>query len=180
MADLFPEDPSLVRFGHRFRIPTFDPCTVRTIISPNAQTRPKGSEFAMPSTEIEPVPNPAVLSAATGYVQSPKRALDNADSDAEQPARKLARGESPLKGAAGRRQQQRQRAEGYGSQVVAPPPKPLPRDITLLLSMIPNAATYPAQARLNPESMVALIRGIDPTRAMVQGGGYGGGYNYGR
>ncbi|KAI4758902.1 Suf-domain-containing protein [Aureobasidium sp. EXF-3400] len=180
MADLFPEDPSLVRFGHRFRIPTFDPCTVRTIISPNAQTRPKGSEFAMPSTEIEPVPNPAVLSAATGYVQSPKRALDNADSDAEQPARKLARGESPLKGAAGRRQQQRQRAEGYGSQVVAPPPKPLPRDITLLLSMIPNASTYPAQARLNAESMVALIRGIDPSRAMIQGGGYGGGYSYGR
>ncbi|KAI5237675.1 Suf-domain-containing protein [Aureobasidium subglaciale] len=181
MADLFPEDPSLVRFGHRFRIPTFDPCTVRTIISPNAQTRPKGTESAILSTEIEPVPNPAVLSAAAGYVQSPKRPLDNADSDAEQPARKLARGESPLKGAAGRRQQQRQRAEGYGSQVVAPPPKPLPRDITLLLSMIPNASTYPAQARLNAESMVALIRGIDPSRAMPQGGGYGGGnYNYGR
>ncbi|THY20125.1 Suf-domain-containing protein [Aureobasidium pullulans] len=180
MADLFPEDPSLVRFGHRFRIPTFDPCTVLTIISPNAQTRPKGADFAMPSTEAEPVPNPAVLSAAAGYVQSPKRPLDNADSDAEQPARKLARGESPLKGAAGRRQQQRQRAEGYGSQVVVPPPKPLPRDITLLLSMIPNALTYPAQARLNAESMVALIRSIDPNRAMMQGGGYGGGYNYGR
>ncbi|TIA24725.1 Suf-domain-containing protein [Aureobasidium pullulans] len=180
MADLFPEDPSLVRFGHRFRIPTFDPCTVLTIISPNAQTRPKGADFAMPSTEAEPVPNPAVLSAAAGYVQSPKRPLDNADSDAEQPARKLARGESPLKGAAGRRQQQRQRAEGYGSQVVVPPPKPLPRDITLLLSMIPNASTYPAQARLNAESMVALIRSIDPNRAMMQGGGYGGGYNYGR
>jgi cleavage stimulation factor subunit 3 len=185
MADLFPEDPSLVRFGHRFRIPTFDPCTVRTIISPNAQTRPKGSAYAMPTTETEPLPNPAaILSAATGYVQSPKRPHDGADSDAEQPARKLARGESPLKGAAGRRQQQRQRAEGYGSQVAVPPPKPLPRDITLLLSMIPNAATYPANARLNPESMVGLLRGIDPGRVMQQGGGgggYGGGYiNYGR
>lgn len=178
MADLFPEDPSLIRFGHRFRIPTFDPCTVRTIISPSAQTKPKGAETVLATIETEPAPNPVVLSAVSGYMQSPKRPLDGADSDAEQPARKLARGESPLKGAAGRRQQQRQRAEGYGSQALIPPPKPLPRDLTMLLNMIPNASSYGSAARMNPEAMVALLRTLDLNHSLAQGS-YGG-YNYGR
>ena len=144
-------------------------------------------------------------------MQSPKRPLDSgADSEAEQPARKLPRGESPLKGAAGRRQQQRQRAEGYGSQSVTQGAKSLPREVNVLLSMIPNANTWSAALpKLDPERTVGLLRGLDLARAVLgntatmpaqapaygayNGGGgaapaygapppstYGGAYGYGR
>lgn len=186
MADLFPNDPALSRFAHRFKTNTFDPCAVRPIISPASQMRPKLLGM-MPSVEAVPVPQPppVVQAPASGYVQSPKRAFDVAnDSETEQPARKFARGESPLKGAAGRRQQQRQRAEGYGSQTLGgvrggpEPPKPLPREITMLLGIIPGASAY-REVRLDPERMVGLIKGLDLSRARTQQGAYPS-YGYGR
>jgi len=218
MADLFPQDPSLSRFAHRFRngtgTQTFDPCVIRPVISPATQMRPKQTygAAAVPTieNEIGRAAPPAVAAAVAqaSYMQSPKRPLDSGgDSEAEQPARKLVRGESPLKGAAGRRQQQRQRAEGYGSQSVVQQAKPLPREVSILLSMIPNASTWsPLLPKLDPERTVALIKGVDLSRATPGGnapppasaayGGYaggaaaaygappanayGGGYGYGR
>lgn len=197
MGDLFPEDPSLARFAHRFRngtgSQTFDPCVVRPVISPATQMRPKGllPIAPLPSVEVDmtakiPVPSAIPVAAQqSSYMQSPKRPLDSAaDSEAEQPARKLARGESPLKGAAGRRQQQRQRAEGYGSQSVQQGgAKPLPREVNVLLSMIPNASTWSAALpKLDPDRMVSVIQSMDLSRVQGQGvgappvqGGYAGG-----
>lgn len=163
MAELFPEDPALTRFAARFSNftavpPVFDPCTVRLHLSPS-QTRPKMG--AVP-TNIPTIETPQ-------HVQSPKRAFD--DSDAEQPVRKFARGESPLKGAAGRRQQQqRQARETHGSQLAPAnlPPKPLPAQISTLLSSIPPAKSYVA-VRFDPQAMVNLLRSVDPSRAMFRG-----------
>lgn len=195
MTDLFPEDPSLSLFAHRFRngtgVQAFDPCVIRPVISPMTQMRPKQLLPSMPIASIE-VPAPQVAPAAVAatvaqapYVQSPKRPFDSgADSEAEQPARKVARGESPLKGAAGRRQQQRQRAEGYGSQSVLQQAKPLPREINVLLGMIPNASTWPtAMPSFDAPRFVDVIRAIDLARANTASapapaaayGGYGGG-----
>ncbi|KAK5279338.1 mRNA 3'-end-processing protein rna14, partial [Cryomyces antarcticus] len=101
MADLFPEDPQLSRFAHRYTAQAFDPTAIRPIISPATQARPK----AMPSIERLPsIQNsPRPFMAQPVQAASPKRPFVPDESDNEQP-RKLARGESPLKGAAGRRQ----------------------------------------------------------------------------
>ncbi|KAL1303293.1 hypothetical protein AAFC00_006699 [Neodothiora populina] len=182
MRDLFPSDPSLALFSRRFHNgtgeQTFNPCTFRSIISPATQLRPKSAYSNVPVASIEvPIPQPAapptVAATATqsSYLQSPKRPFDaGADSDVEQPARKLARGESPLKGAAGRRQQQRQRAEVYGGQSVQQA-KPLPREVNVLLGIIPNASTWNAMLpKLDPARMVDIMRNIDLSRANVGGG----------
>ena len=159
MADLFPEDPQLQRFSQRFSTPGFDPTAVRPIISPATQTRPK----VLPSIEPPSVQN----TPPTRFVQainSPKRTLmdDPSDSEASRP-RKLARADSPLKGAAGRRLDQQKRAQRsqeaqagmpWGSQN---PPAPLPRDVMFLLSIIPRAETYTA-SRFKPEGIVRLLQ----------------------
>lgn len=54
---------------------------------------------------------------------------------------------------------------GYG---LPPPPQPLPQEITYLLSIIPPAHTYEA-TRLNPEKMVALLRGLDMSKVDLRG-----------
>src|SRR5579862_5074291 len=99
MGDLYPEDPQLTRFSQRYSTPGFDPTAVRPIISPAAQMRPKG--MSIPSHEIEQSTPPAKFIQTTN---SPKRPLptDESDNELTRP-RKLIRGESPLKGAAGRR-----------------------------------------------------------------------------
>ena len=181
MADLFPEDASLARFAHRFRngtgTQTFDPCVIRPVISPATQMKPKGlfaAAPAIPSIEMDAAraapPSVAAISAPS-YMQSPKRPLDSGnDSEADMPARKLARGESPLNGAAGRRQQQRQRAECYCSQST-PAAKPLPREVNVLLSIIPNASTWGAELpNFDAARIVDLIRGMDLSRAVLAGG----------
>lgn len=81
--------------------------------------------------------------------------------------RKLQRGESPLKGAAGRRLDQQKRALGgpigrtevYGlgqerKEVV------IPRDLTFLLSIIPKAETYVGVTKFDAAKLVGLMARI--------------------
>lgn len=175
MLALYPEDPALQRFSQRFAGPTFDPTTIRPIISPRTQMKP-----VMPSvmTSIEEpqavappqieqrLASPAAVNSprlgtmlpATASINSPKRPLEDFD-DNVQP-RKLARGESPaLKGAAGRRLDAARRnlATNSGNTPIVAGPTPLPREINFLLGIIPAAHTY-KETRFKPEAMVDMIR----------------------
>ncbi|KAI9745993.1 MAG: mRNA 3'-end-processing protein rna14 [Claussenomyces sp. TS43310] len=177
MADLFPEDPKLLRFASRYSSDGFDPTAVRPIISPATQMRPKaimqsieqpGSVQGSPRPQYrqensprpqyrpEPSPRPQYLQTNN----SPKRPFgEDSDNESVRP-RKLARGESPLKGAAGRRlDQQKRLQQTHGTpswQSNGPATFIIPRDITFLLSIIPRAETYTA-SRFNPEAMVRLL-----------------------
>ena len=90
---------------------------------------------------------------------SPKRPLrfyGDEESESERP-RKVQRGESPLKGAAGRRLDQAKRMHGGPQQWErAAPVASIPRDITFLLSIIPRAEDYTAKYFV-PERMVELL-----------------------
>lgn len=163
MGDLFPEDPQVLHFSHRYTTLGFDPTAMRQIMSPATQARPKvrsSIENMLPRPS-----SPIVLT--TQHTDSPKRPLPPDESESEaNPPRKLARGESPLKGAAGRRldQQKRgkQRTDVVESQTqrpvqAPPPPQLLPRDVLFLLSIIPKAETYEA-TKFKAEDMVRLLR----------------------
>ena len=157
MSDLFPEDPSLFLFSKRFIDDGFDPTTIRPIISPAKQTRPK----SLPSIEI---PTPAEQAPPPQTVNSPKRPLplDDSDNEMDRP-RKFVRGESPLKGAAAQRMVQQPSQQPPPPQLSRPPipqpylPPPLPRDVTLLLSIIPKPETYHA-TKFEPKELVRLLR----------------------
>ena len=165
MRDLFPEDPMLTLFSRRFLQQGFDPTAIRPIISPATQARPR----AIPSIETPPSAQKTPPRRFAPPTSSPKRPMpfEEPDPEATRP-RKLARGESPLKGAAGRRldQQKRNRQPNELSQYDGlaqsqlPPPPLLPRDVLFLLSIIPKAETYHA-TRFKPEEMVRLIRETD-------------------
>lgn len=180
MATLYPDDPALALFSLRYGAspggpPPFDPCTVKLILSPT-QTRSKTYvPTVVPSIEMADAP----VVMQPSYLQSPKRALE--DSDSERPARKLLRGESPLKGAAGRRQQQRQAArDGMIQQPAVSGPKPLPVAVQSLLAVIPHARAWD-QTHFEPSRMVDLIRQVDLTKARISsnsGPAYGS-YGYG-
>jgi cleavage stimulation factor subunit 3 len=182
MATLFPEDPQLQRFSRRFANPTFDPTTVRPIISPRTQMKPvmpvmpnimPSIEEAMPiappqiqaqeqrvASPVANVLNSPRLANLPIVTNSPKRPLEDAD-DNVQP-RKLARGESPLKGAAGRRlDAARRNMAASGSTPIGLPqgPAPLPREINFLLGIIPAAHTY-RETRFKPEGVVNMLRNI--------------------
>lgn len=185
MAELFPEDPSLSHFSKRYSKPTFDPTAIRPIISPLTQARPKpppGMEQpAQVAQQAVPVPQqqPPVSSVPPSVVDSPrpppvqardspKRPFvpDDSDNDSAVQPRKIARGESPLKGAAGRRlaaQQGRNLGrDGANSTQMGgstAQPAPLPRDITFLLGIIPGAHTYNS-ARFIPERVVDVLRHV--------------------
>ncbi|KAF2815523.1 uncharacterized protein BDZ99DRAFT_550397 [Mytilinidion resinicola] len=217
MGDLFPEDPQLARFSHRYSSPTFDPTIVRPIISPATQSKPKGmppmpmpmqqpsappmaapiqmqmplppNPMAVPTIEEttpamnhinqahsdpsrfqngqnmnSPRPPPAVAAISN----SPKRPFMFDDDDGDAQPRKLQRGESPLKGAAGRRldaarrNQAQQGGQSHFNVPQAPQPS-LPRELTFLLSIIPGAHTY-RETRFIPERLVDLIRNTDMDR----------------
>ncbi|KAI9786536.1 MAG: mRNA 3'-end-processing protein rna14 [Peltula sp. TS41687] len=182
MAELFPDDPKLSQFGHRFTSNGFNPTAVRPIISPATQTRPK----ALPSIEQPPVPqnSPPRRLLDLPNSHSPKRQLhpDESDHDANRP-RKFARGDSPLKGAAGRRLDQQKRTHQHqqhhhhnhhhqnqgpqfqGSAYHPPPPQPLPRDVLFLLSIIPRAETYPSFPQFKPQEVVRLLRNTELSKA---------------
>ena len=158
MRDLFPEDPALRLFSHRFIDQGFDPTAVRPIISPS-QSRPKVIPSIETTSPVEPPPQ-------LQRVNSPKRPLPTDDTENDLPRpRKIARGESPLKGAAGRRldQQKRSQQPSDSPAMSQPPvshplpPPPLPRDIMFLLSIIPKAETYHA-TKFKPAEVVRLIR----------------------
>jgi cleavage stimulation factor subunit 3 len=157
MRELYPEDPSLKQFSHRYAAPTFDPMTVRLILSPS-QTRPRTMhQVVAPETRG----SPARYQDAS--LNSPKRAYptDDFDYDSDRP-RKLARAESPLKGSQARRIDVQKRVAQLNGQATSGykpqgSPAPLPRDVVHLLSIIPPASSYHI-VRLLPEKMVDLLR----------------------
>ncbi|KAF1839788.1 hypothetical protein BDW02DRAFT_563836 [Decorospora gaudefroyi] len=179
MATLFPEDPRLHRFSQRFASPAFDPISVRHVISPRTQMRPVMPSIMTSIEEQQPIPaippqmvaepqrlaspglgNSPHLGNLLPATNSPKRPLEDAD-DGTQP-RKLARGESPLKGAAGRRlDAARRNLATTGATPVGQPvgPPPLPRGVNFLLTIIPGAHTY-RETRFKAEGLVNLLRDV--------------------
>lgn len=169
MRELFPEDPALAHFSHRYLTSTFDPTAVRPIISPS-QARPKTLVTTEQVTEA-PVPRYADAPSTS----SPKRAfpLDELDDEMGRP-RKFIRAESPLKAAAARRVDQQKQTQvvngGVQSRAQYRPQSsaaPLPRDVVYLLSIIPPASAYNA-GRFSPEKMVDLLRRIDIPSSISQ------------
>lgn len=169
MRELYPDDPTLEQFAHRFSTPNFDPTAVRPIISPS-QTRPKA---AFPREQLEsrhdtPSPKYPDVSATN----SPKRPFDELDDDLNRP-RKFMRGESPLKSVQSRRLDQQKRPQQInGGQTAAQyrpqgSPAPLPRDIVYLLSVIPPASAYTA-GRFSPEKLADLLRRIELPASISQ------------
>ncbi|KAI0165271.1 hypothetical protein GGR52DRAFT_558193 [Hypoxylon sp. FL1284] len=166
MAELFPEDPTLSHFTARFSTDTFNPITARVIISPGKQMRPKmpiiqsveqapasSRSSPHPYQRIERTPQPQLMPT----VHSPKRPFQADDQD-DYPPRKLARGASPLKGAAGRRLDQQRRAQqGQGASAYMGAPLPLPRDITFLLGQIPSADVFPGH-QIHTDGMIRLLQ----------------------
>ena len=170
MSDLFPEDQRLTLFSRRFVQQRFDPTAIRPIISPATQARPKALLSVEASVSQETPPNRFV------QTNSPKRPfpLEESDNEGGRP-RKLARGESPLKGAAGRRldQQKRNRQphempqfESHSLPQGLPTPF-LPRDVLFLLGIIPKAETYHA-TKFKAEEMVRLIRETNIPSSVTQ------------
>jgi cleavage stimulation factor subunit 3 len=119
MAELFPEDPKLSQFASRFSSDGFDPTTIRPTISPAFQRRPKSTVMqSIEQPSVQDSPRPLYdISPRPPFVQmtnSPKRPFPE-DFEADRP-RKLQRGESPLKGAAGRRLNEQKNARATPQQ----------------------------------------------------------------
>ncbi|KOS17678.1 mRNA 3'-end-processing protein RNA14 [Escovopsis weberi] len=151
MAELFPEDPKLSIFTSRYSSDKFDPIAAPIIISKASQMRPKQSAVAIeqPTSARSSHQPPRFEQSPRPFVRatiSPKRPL-GADDEELNPPKRLARGSSPLKGAAGRRLDQQRRNQSSA----------LHRDITFLLGILPPAHTYESQ-RLNPGGVVSLLR----------------------
>lgn len=170
MAELFPDESNISPFAARFATDRFNPITARVIVSPAQQMRPKMAiipsvEDVSPSTrgtphpptQAERSPRPQFLPMNLANVNSPKRPFQNDEADDYNPPRKLQRGASPLKGAAGRRLDQQRRQGGTAASGAT---IPIPRDITFLLGLIPPADSFHAY-RFKSESMVRLIRETD-------------------
>ncbi len=168
MGELFPDDPKLSRFASRFSADGFDPTAVRLIISPAAQMRPKNimqsiEQPQMPSMNHSPRPPYAQEGSKSPrplYLQatnSPKRPFPVDDMDEINRPRKLARGESPLKGAAGRRLNQQKQLQGTPAWQGSSTSFVVPRDITFLLSIIPKAELY-TSTKFSPQALVRLLR----------------------
>jgi cleavage stimulation factor subunit 3 len=160
MASLYPEDLGLRQFASRFRSPAFDPTTVNAVVSSH-QTMPKQSVLPSVETMNYGANSPATRIIESINTNSPKRPFPD-DFEDSQP-RKLARGESPLKGAAGRRMANQQR-QANGLPVPAMPPAPvapppLPNAINYLLSIIPKASAY-TDTRFDAVKIMELIRDI--------------------
>ncbi|SPO05230.1 related to mRNA 3'-end-processing protein RNA14 [Cephalotrichum gorgonifer] len=160
MAELFPDDPKLAHFKERYSTPKFDPITARMIISPRAQLRPKmlipsieraasvqRSRSPAPPMQQPLQPNFSPRPQFARATASPKRAFQD-DHDEPSRPRKLARGESPLKGAAGRRLDQQRRNQASA----------LHREITFFLSILPPASSYDS-VRFNAGGMAQLLAG---------------------
>ncbi|KAH6721494.1 hypothetical protein BKA61DRAFT_159597 [Leptodontidium sp. MPI-SDFR-AT-0119] len=167
MAEIFPDDPKLSQFAARYSAEGFEPTGIRLIVSPATQTRPKGvmQSIEQPQPVMQVSPRPQYVQEASRsprpqYLQttnSPKRPfpVEDMENDLNRP-RKLARGESPLKGAAGRRLDQQKRLQ-QGTPSWNAPPFVVPRDITFLLSIIPRADLYSA-TKFKPEALVRLLQ----------------------
>lgn len=174
MRELYPDDPSLEQFSHRYSTPTFNPTAIRPIISPS-QTRPKATYPQQQPQQQQQQPPPERHETPTRHpdtsaTNSPKRPFDDLDDDLNRP-RKFMRGESPLKALSGRRTDQQKRPQtlngsqpggigGGGQYRPQGSPAPLPRDIVYLLSVIPPASAYTA-GRFSPEKLADILRRID-------------------
>jgi cleavage stimulation factor subunit 3 len=158
MRELYPDDPSLDQFAHRYAIPTFDPTSVRHILSPS-QTRPK--TMGGYPTEMQGSPAPRYMDAS---LNSPKRPYPSDEFDDDNRPRKFARAESPMKGGQARRLDQPKRVQQLNGQTTSYKPQgsptPLPREVVTLLSIIPPAHAYNI-SRLSPEKMIDLLRHVD-------------------
>lgn len=175
MTDLFPGEESISTFAHRHSARGFDPTSVRPIVSPATQARPKGLPIIASALSPTHSPRPNTVSI-TRSINSPKRPFNQDDSDSElaphqqslQP-RKLPRGESPLRGAAGRRVidakrfQQREGMPAANNGNAGAAVAELPREVMFLLSIIPRADTYRSSV-FNPQRMVQLLRSTEMSR----------------
>jgi cleavage stimulation factor subunit 3 len=169
MRKYFPDDPKLTIFQSRFVNPAFDfdPTSVHLIVSYGSQMKPKAI-IPVPSV-VEPV---ATIESSPGPRHSPKRPLDDEGENEER--RKFIRGESPLKGAAGRRLAAARQnivktdAPTTNNVAVQSAPKPLPNQINLLLSIMPSAHHYHA-TRFIPQKMLQVVQSIDLNRADLSG-----------
>ncbi|OAA73596.1 Suppressor of forked [Cordyceps fumosorosea ARSEF 2679] len=152
IAELFPEDPKLEYFNQRFSSERFDPVHTPIIVSKAVQMRPKIPPPAIeePASDREtPGPVRQEQSPRPQYARataSPKRPF-GLEEDELNPPKRVARGVSPLKGAAGRRLDQQRRNQTSALQ----------RDITFLLGILPPAHTYDSQ-RLTATNLVSLLR----------------------
>ncbi|KIH89066.1 cleavage stimulation factor subunit 3 [Sporothrix brasiliensis 5110] len=204
MAELYPNDPKLALFSKRFATEKFDPVSARLIISPATQLRPRlilpSVEKQPASLRNSPMPGHGLRGnsprmqflhapgGSGGGTNSPKRPYvaddyDDASGSLNNPPRKILRaveqrefqrGESPLKGAAGRRLDQQRRLGGasgggyggYGGGPSGGPPAPLPTMVTFLLGQIPPAPQYNG-LRYTAPGLVHLLREteIDPNAA---------------
>jgi cleavage stimulation factor subunit 3 len=170
MRELFPNDPTLSQFAHRYATSTFDPTTVRPIISPS-QARPRSMVSIEQRSPGRGTPTRYLEPPSTN---SPKRPYpkDDHDDDGNRP-RKFMRGESPLKGVSRRLEQPKRLAQSNGSGAAAsvyrpqPSAAPLPRDVVHLLSIIPPASAYKA-GRFSAEKLVDLLRRIDVPSSISQ------------
>jgi cleavage stimulation factor subunit 3 len=211
MTSLFPDDPSLSHFSSRFAADTtstFDPTRVRPLISMATQAKPKlilpsierthmrspsGSTqggrgtpaAAIPTYSPRASPRIGFTSLDAGARYSPKRALPIDLGGEDGRPSKLPRGESPLKGAAGRRldaakrrmeQQQATGGTAAVSSLVAPP---LPRDVSFFLSILPHARYCEAlKAQIPPRMVMAVLKAVNLGAAApsMARGGSGQGY----
>lgn len=159
MRELYPEDPTLDQFAHRYAIPTFDPTSVRYILSPS-QTRQK-TTMAGYTTEMQGSPAPRYMDVS---LNSPKRPYPTEEFDDDNRPRKFARAESPMKSGQIRFLDQPKRVQQLNGQNTSYKPQgsptPLPREVVTLLSIIPPAHAYNI-SRLSPEKMIDLLRHVD-------------------
>ncbi len=178
MALLYPSDPKLANFSARYSNEKFDPIAARIIVSPAAQLRPKLilpsiEGGGRPSTQRSPPPGQRQLPASPRpqplhTTNSPKRAFALDDGEELNPPRKMLRGdrgESPLKGAAGRRlDQHRRRDQQHGGGPVSTstggPAAALPTAVTFLLGQIPAPAHYHNDRFVGPR-LVRLLQDVD-------------------
>ena len=191
MSELFPDDPRLHLFSQRYAAPDFDPCAARPVVSPRAQQKPKGSSHDLKDQAQQPPPaqqqqsmtselanSPRNGPSSIAHVSnSPKRPLEDSDNES-MPARKIARGDSPLKGAAGRRLNAAKRthlgqevhpAEPAAALPATAPPPSLPPWVMWLLTATPKTEVYKHSGNLfNVNKMVEVIRSVDLAQADFQ------------
>ena len=214
MREIFLDESEVGLFGSRYALPQFDPMAVQLIISPSqaramqprvAVTQPAQQPGARAGS-LEPTAalrdqSPAASNILLGpkgpYVASPKRPLEDPDSDIDPSPRKFQRAESPFKGGApgvGRRvpthsaqpsitglppvpgagggfavknYQPGGPLGGGGPTGLPAIPPPLPKAVVDLLQAIPGAAYYHS-TRLEGAAVVDLLRRVDVQQARMR------------
>ena len=163
MREVFPEDTPMGLFSDRFATEPFDP-VVRFPIVSRSQVRSKTD--VLPTIEADYAQSPALRVLDPITVNSPKRPLPDDFEDNQ--ARKIARGESPLKGAAGRKMNQQRQMNGPVAPAPPPMMAPLPPAIHHLLTILPRPHLY-SEVRFSPEKMLDILRNVHlPAPGQIQ------------